>query len=69
MNEELKTKLQLLADEWLQIAGKCDAVAQRHKAKGEILCYHEQLAFGTARRACAQDLKRIMEGGATAAGV
>ena len=63
MSDELKDKLLTMADEWLQIAVKCDAVAERHKSKGERLQYLEQQAFATARRACAQDLKRVVEGG------
>ncbi len=61
MTSEVKSSLLTMADEWLQIALKCDAVAQRHKGKGERLQYLEQMAFATARRACAEELKRKVE--------
>lgn len=63
MSDEQKTALIAMAEEWLQIALKCTAVAERHKAKGEKLQYLEQEAYATARRACAQELKRMVEGG------
>ncbi len=58
MNGEDKNSLLSMAEGWLQIAAKCDHVAQRHKDKGERLQYLEQQAFSTARRACAEELKR-----------
>lgn len=54
-----KSTLLALTTEWQQIATKCSAVADRHRAKGEKLQYVESMAFATARRACAEELKKV----------
>lgn len=54
-------RLLALVSEWEQVALKCDAVAARHRAKGERLQAIEQAAFATGRRACAESLKRALE--------
>ncbi len=61
MTPDDKTALLAMADSWQQIAMKCSAVAARHRAKGERLQAIEQEAFATSRRACAEELKRMVE--------
>lgn len=60
MTTEEQNQLHALASEWEQIAMKCDAVAARHKLKGERLQYLEQAAFATGRRACVASLKAAL---------
>lgn len=62
MTTEELNKLSALLHEWEQIALKCDAVAARHRAKGERLQAIEQAAFATGRRACASQLRATIEG-------
>lgn len=57
---EQLTELRLLVIQWRQIAAKCNAVAERHKTKGEKVQMIEQAAFAYGRNSCAQMLENVI---------